>query len=535
MKTGLGNTRRWWGSLEGGLRQYWWVVASCVVGLALLAFVYSSLQTAKYEGVSKVVVKNFQNLSAQLDGSSGSFQDPNRVVATQAGLVKVPQVLRDTLTRAGLSPTDIKLLNQATSVDTQVNSDIITIKVVWDNRETATKLASALAASFVAYRAELDTSALVSAEKDLQTQISSLRAGGSDQTFLQQLTRTQLDLRSRILLGSRNSEVVETDEQADQISPRPLKSAGLAGLAGLLIAVGAIAVLQLSDRRIRTPDEASAILQCPLLASIPSRGRGAANDESVAMLENPSSRESEAYRLLAASLDLTNVGGGSRVIMVTSAASGDGKTTCTANSGVASARAGRLVALCDFDLRKPGLSQLFRLRSQVGLTNVLTTSVSADDALENIDLAGADEAPGLTTNPNNGLLSVFGSGPLPPNPGDFVVAPGVTKLFDTLRDSFDLVLVDTPPWLVVGDALALSKNVDGVILVVKSGATRKAGLMRLRQGLEDARTPLLGFVMVNWRPGGAESYGDYGYYYGEAPAAGQTPAIPASVEPSETR
>jgi len=167
---------------------------------------------------------------------------------------------------------------------------------------------------------------------------------------------------------------------------------------------------------------------------------------------------------------------------------------------------------------------------------VLTTSVSADDALENIDLAGADEAPGLTTNPNKGLLSVFGSGPLPPNPGDFVVAPGVTKLFDTLRDSFDLVLVDTPPWLVVGDALALSKNVDGVILVVKSGATRKAGLVRLRQGLEDARTPLLGFVMVNWRPGGAESYGDYGYYYGEAPAADETPAIaPASVEPSETR
>ena len=171
---------------------------------------------------------------------------------------------------------------------------------------------------------------------------------------------------------------------------------------------------------------------------------------------------------------------------------------------MASARAGRLVALCDFDLRKPGLSQLFRLRSQVGLTNVLTTSVSADDALEEIDLAGADEAPGLTGNPNKGLLSVFGSGPLPPNPGDFVVAPGVTKLFDTLRDSFDLVLVDTPAVAGRGRRPRPVQERGRGDPGRQERRHPQGRPERLRQGLEDARTPLLGFVMVNWRPGGAD-------------------------------
>ena len=149
---------------------YWWVVASCVVGLALLAFVYSSLQTAKYEGVSKVVVKNFQNLSAQLDGSSGSFQDPNRVVATQAGLVKVPEVLRETLdargpaarARSRRSTRRPRSTPRSTRTSSRSRSSGTTARRPprWRARWRPASSPTG---------PQLDTSALVSAEKDLQT------------------------------------------------------------------------------------------------------------------------------------------------------------------------------------------------------------------------------------------------------------------------------------------------------------------------------------------------------------------------------
>jgi len=191
----------------------------------------------------------------------------------------------------------------------------------------------------------------------------------------------------------------------------------------------------------------------------------------------------------------------------------EGKSTTAANLAVTMARAGKRVALVDLDLRRPYLHRFFELGGRPGVTNVALGDASLEDALASIDL---DEA--------IGELHVLTTGPLPPDPGEFVGTHQLREILTRLREGFDAVVIDSPPLLRVGDAMRLTSYVDGLVVVTQLNLVRRRMLTELKHLLDAIPARKLGFVVAGAQreDGGGYGYG-YGYGYGHE-AAAQEPA-----------
>jgi non-specific protein-tyrosine kinase len=198
-------------------------------------------------------------------------------------------------------------------------------------------------------------------------------------------------------------------------------------------------------------------------------------------LANPRSAVAEAYRTLRTNVQLSSIDEALRTLLVTSAGPDEGKSTTLANLGVAFAQAGHRTILVDSDLRRPSLHALFGIPNDRGLTTMLLQ----------------DDAPApLVETPIEGLR-LLPSGPVPPNPSELLASRRLEGAIARLVGDADLVLFDSPPALAVSDAAVLSRRVDGVVLVVSAGRTRREHAARARQVLERAGARLLGVVLTN--------------------------------------
>jgi Mrp family chromosome partitioning ATPase len=124
-----------------------------------------------------------------------------------------------------------------------------------------------------------------------------------------------------------------------------------------------------------------------------------------------------------------------------------------------------------------------------------------------------------------GLLEVLPAGPIPPDPGEFVATHALSEILDELRERADIVLVDAPPALRVGDAMTLSSKVDGILVVTRMKVVRRHMLSELARQLASVPTPVLGFVVTD-AAGEEEGYGyGYGGYYARSYAPSDTPKV----------
>jgi capsular exopolysaccharide synthesis family protein len=193
--------------------------------------------------------------------------------------------------------------------------------------------------------------------------------------------------------------------------------------------------------------------------------------------------------------------GGARVIVITSAAPGEGKTTVTANLGLALTRAGRSLLLIDGDVRRPRLHALFGLTNRRGLTDILkqqTGDVDADFALQQTAI------PGLSLL-SSGLLS---SGADQDASIDVLFQPGLVKLIACLRSKFDFILVDSPPMRESADARSLANAADGVILIARSRRTAQESVRSVCERLRLDGARLFGVILNDFKAGS----GRYKYY-----------------------
>lgn len=202
---------------------------------------------------------------------------------------------------------------------------------------------------------------------------------------------------------------------------------------------------------------------------------------SPVVVRSPRSPAAEAYRALRANLQFASLDRDLRTVLITSAGQGDGKTTVAANLGVALAEGGKHVLLVDADLRRPSVHRLFELPPAPGLSNAL--------------LHEEGELPVVATTVPG--LSILAAGDPPPNPGEFVASPRLGRLLARARSSFDVVLIDTPPVSLVADAAVLAPSVDGVLLVVSAGRTKRDLVRRAKDQLEKVGARLLGVVLNN--------------------------------------
>ncbi|MDM7532892.1 CpsD/CapB family tyrosine-protein kinase [Lacticaseibacillus paracasei] len=187
-----------------------------------------------------------------------------------------------------------------------------------------------------------------------------------------------------------------------------------------------------------------------------------------------------------------------QIVMFTSSAMSEGKSTVAANVAVTWAQAGRKVLLIDCDLRRPTVHATFRTLNLEGVTSILTGKTKADDVVEN-------------TFVND--LSIITSGPVPPNPSELLNSKRMGALLDWAREHYDIIVLDVPPVLAVSDVQVLVPKTDGVVVVANMGKTLKGDMRRTVEVLNLAQAKILGSVERVRAKHGDKGYG-YGYGYG---------------------
>ncbi len=309
-----------------------------------------------------------------------------------------------------------------------------------------------------------------------------------------------------------------------QVKPTPRRD-GLLGVAfGILIGLGLAFAAEALDKRVRTVEEVEEQLGLPLLARIPTAGRG----YGIAMIDQPRSPYAEALRRLATNIVFSNPDRPARVLMFTSALQREGKSTTLANLGVALAVLGNRVVLVDLDLRRPALPTLFGVHQLTGLTDVAVGRRPLDAALVPVEISHLtwhdEEGHDPSDLPLPGSLHLLPTGPLPPSPGEFVASEALaTRVLAPLRKRADYILVDSPPACAFGDAARLSARVDALVVVTRIGVANRSALQDLQRQLAAAPVPPLGVVVADVNLPGMAGYARY-VQYGYTPRSlnGQT-------------
>ncbi len=198
-------------------------------------------------------------------------------------------------------------------------------------------------------------------------------------------------------------------------------------------------------------------------------------------LTAPRSRAAEAYRTLRTNLTSAALDDPIETLIVTTAAPGEGKSTVVANLAVAMAQGERRTVLVDADLRRPALHDIFGAPNDRGLTTMIVEETSLDDL------------PLLDVGVEN--LWLVPSGPLPPNPADILGSRRMEAVIAMLKSRADVVLFDAPPVVSATDTAVLGTKVDGVLLVVAAGQTRRDHALRAKEILRRVHVRVVGAVL----------------------------------------
>ncbi|CAN5294109.1 polysaccharide biosynthesis tyrosine autokinase [soil metagenome] len=284
-------------------------------------------------------------------------------------------------------------------------------------------------------------------------------------------------------------------------SPKPRRDIALGIAVGLLLAFGYAVVRNTLDRRIRSALEVERQTGLAVLGAIPNERRlsgGSVEELTGAGGGNMPFALQESMRELRTNLQFIDVDHQPRVIVITSPAPGDGKSTIAANLALALAANGQRTWLVDCDLRRPSLIEKFGLVKGAGLTDVLAGRIDIDDVAQSPD-------PALP-------LMVVGTGRLPPNPSEVLGSDRMRYLVNQLSQDA-IVLLDAPPALPVTDAAVLSHHADGVFIVARAKVTTYDILERAHQVLERAKATTFGVVLNKVPTKGADAEDYYGYRY----------------------
>ena len=512
------------------MRRRKWVILVAVIA-APLASVLLAMQHQPTYAASADVLLSRQNLGNQLQG----IQDPTqylqaeRFAQTQADLAEVGEVADRTLNALALTDrTQSELLKQVT-VKALANADILRFRALDASPTLAAQIATEYARQYTQYRKEIDTAALQRAETEVTRQMSALETAGNTKSALYaSLVDKSQQLRTMEALQTSNAFLFRPADTGVKVAPRPMRSALIGLILGLLGGLGLAFLWEALDTRVRTAESVSEHLGLSLLARLPTPARKYVGSGKLLMIEEPNDDQAEAFRMLRTNLEFANLDCGARTIMVTSAVAGEGKSTTVANLAAALARGGRRIVLVDLDLRKPSLHKFFDLGGKPGLTQVALGRARLEEALVQVDIHdGAGNVARLDGGSNRsvGSLEVLGTGPLPPNPGEFVGTRALQDVLAAVASRAHLVLIDAPPLLSLGDALALTAKVDALFVVSRLKVVKRNLIDELKRVLETCRAHKLGVVIT-----GANVDSSYGYGYGGYGDAAPSGPVPDQLE-----
>ena len=447
------------GSIHGIIRSVlrgWWIIALAGLLCSLVALAVCLVQEPVYQSSSKLYVTagSDDNTTAAYQGSLASQQR----VASYAELASSDAVVSQAIEQGGLdlSASEAKSMISASATSQSV---LVTITARSGNAGQAADLSNAIAGSLSDYVSRLESPA----------------AGGPPL--------------------ARITVVSPAVAASSPVSPTTFRNV-VVGLFGGMIVGGLLVIVRARyGLRIDNESDLEDSFDVPVLASI-------ASDSSVASgrpidFSSGASTSAEGFRMLRTGLSFVGVSADLKSILVTSAVAGEGKSTTSINLARALVEAGKRVCLVDADLRRPQIGKRLGLNGDIGLSSSFGKRAEISTFIQPSEYAGLD---------------VLTSGSIPPNPSELLSSSEAFELLRTLEELYDCVIVDSAPILAVADSVALSRAVDGSVLVVRSRVSRYDQLARAIDQLEAAGSRLAGLVLTDVEnSGGSHGYGAYWY------------------------
>jgi capsular exopolysaccharide synthesis family protein len=394
--------------------------------------------------------------------------------------------------------------------------------------------------SFVAARAREE--ALEAEAKKQEQEALTLKHIGVQYAVLQEDVNVNRSLYESVLKRLSETNVsndlsisnIQITQRADlplfPSSPQTTRNLMLGAVVGLFLGIGMAFLLDYLDTKMSTPEHVERAVALNTLGVVPdlsglnrlqiewkrpdrsllktlkefsprrTLARNTEPNELLLTKHHPQSILPEAYRSIRASLLFSRPERPPQVILFTSAAPGEGKTGTSLNLGIALAQDGHRVLLVDADMRKGCCHSRLGMTNHKGLSNVLTGRLTLEEGIQ------------LTSIPGLSLLS---SGVCPPSPPDLLGSNKMKEVLARLRESFEFIIMDTPPAIALSDAAVLSVICDGVVLVFHGRKTTAASARQLIQRLDALHAPILGVVLncVDLQNPNYSYYSHYGSYY----------------------
>jgi capsular exopolysaccharide synthesis family protein len=350
-------------------------------------------------------------------------------------------------------------------------------------------------------------------EKEIEYQ-KLLREAENNQRLYDLVLKRLKELELSGLLRTSNVRVLDPAlPNPVPVRPNTRSAAILFTLMGLLAGMGLVVGLEFLNASIASRSDVEDRLKLNFLGIMPPLALEDGSPADLYIHRHPRSMQAEACRALRTNLLFMSPDKPFRTVVVSSAGPAEGKSTAVINLGVVMAQTGTRVLLMDTDLRRPRLHRTFGLPDDMGVSSLVVGQGTLEGAIKSTDV------------PN---LFVLPCGPLPPNPAELLHTQAFAELLRKLQERFDCILLDSPPLGPVSDALVLSKQADGILLVLKAGSTHREHARRAIRSLRDVKAHIIGALLNHVRLEDARyksEYAAYNYYraYGgerdERPAA----------------
>ena len=520
-----------------GMLWHWaWLLILIAALAGGITYYLTSQQTPIYQASTLMMVNGGSGIQSD---SYSSVVLSQQLTTTYSKIMTASPMLTEVSKRLGY-----EVSIQHISVQPIQNTQLITVTVTDTDPVMAASIANTIVLVFADQIQADQASRFADSKKSLEDEMANLDAQIQSTTkeiadlgtdISKQVERAQLGVilsqnqnsranlmqsyqQIRLAEAQSNSSIVQKDPAVpskDPVQPRPLRDAILASIVGLFVAAGIVFLIEFLDDSIRDPQEITQKWGIPVLGIIASYK---SNGSSLITHNQPRSPVSEAFRSLRTNLQFASIDAPLRTILVTSPSPMDGKTTVVVNLGCVIAQSGRSVVILDADLRRPQVHKVFHLSNRVGLT---------DHFIKNQEFNSEDARLSEVKD-----LSIITSGSLPPNPSELLGSEKMADILGGLCSKFSTIILDTPPVLVVTDAVVLAPRVDGVILVVKPTVTKRVELHRVIEQLQQVRANLLG-VVINDVKIGRTGYYYRGYYanhkYGKRYEDGEDNTTPDDV------
>ena len=494
-----------------------WIIIEAVVIVTLTAILLSVLQAPVYQGEAKVLITG-QDAGAAIFGTAisdlGGQQE--RGLQTQVQLISLRPLAEAAIKELGLREQPEKLLERV-DVSAVGQTNVVTIRATDGSAAQAAAIANAMADSYVGWSRNAKRESIKSAADEVQRRLDDAQAqilalgrkitaaGKSDELSAELAIATDLystlaqkleDLRVNEQLEIGSGRVVSTAVVDNEpISPQPLRNAALGLVVGLVFGLGMAFLLEYLDNTIKSPAEAEKLFGAPVLGHIPLEKLDPHEKRRLTITQHPNSFAAESYRSLRNSLDFVNFEHDIKVLLVTSAAPAEGKSTVTANLAAGLAQTGKRVVLINCDFRRPSTEHFFDTNETLGLSDVLAGSFSLSAALQDSGVPG---------------LWVLTAGKIPPNPSALLGSETMREIITSMRESVDWIIVDSPPLLAVADAAVAARWADGVLMVTRFGSSTRDAARKGREILDNVGARVVGVVEWGIEAGGG--YGKSGYY-----------------------